>query len=331
MDISWLDAEHPDEGELGGVVALLEAARLADRPFHMSTTFSSHAALIRYGWDEDPPLAATARDARGRVVGYLQVWLPTWDNVHLGEVEVIVDPNHRRQGIGRELFEAGVDRLRVQERKVLLTHALDGPVGAAFAKTFGLSRASLEIQRRLDLSTVDWERVEREYTAAQQYAGGYDLIRLPGDTPEELVADVVALSAAINDAPTDDLDIEDEVFSAERLRAFEAGQRAHARRIYRLVARDRETGVLAGQTMVAIEREQPGYGWQYDTSVVRAHRGHRLGVILKIGMLHWLSEVEPQLRRMDTWNAASNAHMIRVNELLGYTIIMRVVNWQRHL
>ena len=103
------------------------------------------------------------------------------------------------------------------------------------------------------------------------------------------------------------------------------------RRIYRLLARETATGVLAGVTVVAVESEQPWVAEQYDTSVAAAHRGHRLGVLLKVGMLRWLREQEPQLREIQTWNATSNAHMIAVNELLGYQVMMSGVEWQLHI
>ena len=35
--------------------------------------------------------------------------------------------------------------------------------------------------------------------------------------------------------------------------------------------------------------------------------------------------------RLDTWNAASNAHMIGVNEALGYQVIATATGFQRHL
>lgn len=146
-----------------------------------------------------------------------------------------------------------------------------------------------------------------------------------------MVVDVARLTEAINDAPTDDLDVEDEVFSPERIRTFEAAQQASSRRLYRLLARERSTGVPAGQTVVAVDSERPWFGSQYDTSVRRSHRGHRLGLLLKIGMLRWLGADEPQLRRLDTWNAASNTHMIGVNDVLGYRVVANGVTWQRHL
>jgi len=97
------------------------------------------------------------------------------------------------------------------------------------------------------------------------------------------------------------------------------------------VARERATGGLAGHTTDGVPGSTPGYAWQGDTSVARAHRGHRLGLLLKLDMLRWLREEEPQLRTIDTGNAASNSYMISINELLGYRILARHVGWQRHL
>jgi hypothetical protein len=48
-------------------------------------------------------------------------------------------------------------------------------------------------------------------------------------------------------------------------------------------------------------------------------------------MLRWLREAEPQVRVIDTGNAAANSHMISINELLGYEILSRHVAWQRRL
>jgi len=42
---------------------------------------------------------------------------------------------------------------------------------------------------------------------------------------------------------------------------------------------------------------------------------------VKVAMLEWLATAEPQLQRIATWNGESNAHMIAINEALGYTIL----------
>ena len=137
------------------------------------------------------------------------------------------------------------------------------------------------------------------------------------------------MASAINDAPTDDLDIEDEVFNAERMKAYEDACAFRRERAYRVVARHVPTGKLAGQTVVVVESERPAYGDQHDTSVVRAHRGHRLGLLLKAEMLRWLAEDEPQVEHIETFNAESNDHMIGVNEILGYRVMARELAYQK--
>lgn len=329
--VDWLDPERLGPRDVGGAVAVLEAARAVDCPHELPLTVSSLTARLRHGWDGDPAALAVTRGGHGRVSGVLELTLGHWDNPHLGYVNITVDPLERRQGLGRALFEAGVARVREAGRTLVCTDGFDLPAVSAFAKAMGLDRAAEEVKRRQDLRTLDWAALEREYAVAALAAGGYELVRVPGATPVDLLADVAQTTSAINDAPTDDLDVEDEVFTPERIRAYEAAQAAHGRRTYRLVARHRDTGVLAGHTVVAVEGERPDYGEQHDTSVLRGHRGHRLGLLLKIGMLQWLRTEEPQLRTVDTWNAASNEHMIAVNEVLGYRVVARAISWQRHL
>jgi len=292
---------------------------------------SVYSAHIRCGWDGDPPEVAVARDEHGAAVAVLEVHLPNWDNRHLGFVLVTVDPLLRRRGIGARVFETGVERVRAAGRSLLCSECLDAGPGVPFLEKFGLQRASHDVWRRQPVRSIDRARLDKEYARAATSAAGYDLVRIPLPTPTDLIEDVVQITQAINDAPTDDLDIEDEVFSSERIRAFETAQAAQGRRVYRLAARERASGALAGHTMLAVESDRPWHAFQYDTSVLREHRGHRLGVLLKTAMLRWMGEDEPQIRIVDTWNAASNEHMIAVNEALGYEVMANGFTWQRHI
>jgi RimJ/RimL family protein N-acetyltransferase len=172
---------------------------------------------------------------------------------------------------------------------------------------------------------------EEAYAEAAPAAADYDLVRLEGRVPAELLPTISELTAAINDAPIDDLDIEDEVFPVERIRNYETSVIDSGHRLYRVLARSRVTGELAGHTVVAVDAETPTLAHQHDTSVVRAHRGHRLGLLLKSEMLRWLDEVEPQVETIDTWNAETNDHMIAVNERLGYRPLGRELSFQRRL
>lgn len=181
------------------------------------------------------------------------------------------------------------------------------------------------------LADVDRPRLDEAYDAALPYAADYTLERWTLPTPDDRLDALAVMASSINDAPTGDLDYEDEVFTGARMRAYEDARVGRGERLYRVVACHRPTGELAAQTVVAVPGEDPTWGDQHDTSVVRAHRGHRLGLLLKTEMLRWLADAEPQLRTIDTWNAESNDHMIAVNEVLGYLVLGREWAYQRSL
>jgi RimJ/RimL family protein N-acetyltransferase len=96
-----------------------------------------------------------------------------------------------------------------------------------------------------------------------------------------------------------------------------------------VAARHDGTGEPAGLTEIAVDPADPVWGHQMITGVTREHRGHRLGLLVKIAMLEWLREAEPTLERIQTWNAESNRYMIAVNEALGYTILGQPARWWR--
>jgi hypothetical protein len=63
---------------------------------------------------------------------------------------------------------------------------------------------------------------------------------------------------------------------------------------------------------------RPDWGFQQLTAVVRAHRGHRLGLLVKVAMMDWLAKAEPAIEHIVTGNASVNSHMIGINADLGY-------------
>jgi GNAT superfamily N-acetyltransferase len=332
VDLRWLDAEHPAEADLAAAAALLEGARAVDAPHQVPLTRRSFLAEVQHGWDGHPPRYALAVDeTTDRALAVMAFELPYWDNQHLAQGHVTVEPRLRRRGIGAAVLDELTRLARKEDRSVLLVQTDDTEGGAALLAGAGFEPASHEAQRRLDVTAVDRVELARLRAAAEQAAHGYEVLRLPGRVPDELAAATAELTTAINDAPIDDLDIEDEVFPTERLRSFEAAQLASGRRVYRLVAREHATGELAGVTVLGVDSDRPWYGDQFDTSVPRAHRGHRLGMLLKASMLEWLAEAEPQLRSIDTWNAITNPYMVGINEQLGFRVVGLGTVWQLHL
>jgi hypothetical protein len=186
-------------------------------------------------------------------------------------------------------------------------------------------------QRRLVVAGLDHARLARQLTEAEGASADYDIEVLPFPTPDELAAPMLDLHRAMNDAPLDDLRIDDDEWSLARLAASEASAAARAVRLHRLIARRRSDGALGGFTELVVDPLQPEIGNQGDTGVVRGHRGHRLGLRLKVTMLQRVAELEPALVTIDTWNAESNAHMIAVNERLGCFVVATGLLVQRDL
>ena len=328
MDITQFGPN--DTEKLAAFVDVANAVRAADSPWAHPLTVREADGQFQHGWDGEPavPFLGTVD---GTPVAMGECATSDYDNLHLAWSQVEVHPDHRRRGHGTRMLEALAAHARSLGRTSLGTNSWDAEGPRAFADRHGLPVKSVSIRRRQHLDQVDWDGLAALREQALKAAEDYEVVRRTGSTPEDELETVALMTAAINDAPTDDLDIEDEVFSADRVRAYEQAQAARGYRLHRVLARHRGSGELAGHTVVRVEEERPHLGEQHDTSVVRAHRGHRLGVLLKAEMNLWLREVEPRLQTIDTWNAESNDHMIAVNELLGYRVLGRALEYQASL
>ena len=320
---------EPDDAD--DVLASLEirtAATAADAPWEHPWLPARYETMLRKGWDGEAP-TPYLMTVDEEPVATATLSVSEWDNRHLAWLGLAVHPDHRRRGHGSALFERLVEEARALGRTSVGTDGWESDRTLAFAARHGLQERSRAIMRRQHIAELEVGQIRRLYDEAAEAARGYELVRIAGRTPRELVEPMVELVSAINDAPTDDLEIEDEVFTAERLAAYEDTSMTNGDRFYRVVARDRETGALGGHTVVVVEDQRPVIAHQHDTAVARAHRGHRLGLFLKAGMLMWLSEVERQVETVDTWNAESNDHMIAVNEALGYRVMGRELQFQK--
>jgi hypothetical protein len=68
---------------------------------------------------------------------------------------------------------------------------------------------------------------------------------------------------------------------------------------------------------------------QDDTLVAKAHRGNRLGMLVKILNLRRLEAERPSVERILTFNAAENEHMLAINVALGFRPAGHSGEWQR--
>lgn len=277
----------------------------------------------------------------GEPVGTLEISLPTLDNLTNASVEILVVPQHRRQGVGRALYDFAVERARANGRRKVMAHtawtlpglrAHDGGAGPAFAEAMGLGSANLpEVMRRFDLSTLDKANLDSILGKAKISSDGYRLVQWQDAAPEEYLDDISYLdSRLIEDAPMGDLAWEPEKVDADRTRALEKVLKARERRAYHTGAVHEETGSLVAWTTL-VKEEHDWHGWQMITIVEPRHRGHRLGALVKVENLNFFLRHEPEVRVIDTFNAAENSYMISINEEMGFRPLFAFANWQGDL
>jgi GNAT superfamily N-acetyltransferase len=288
------------------------------------------------GWAVEYVLAT----ADGEPAGVLMLFLPQLDNTSNVQLELAVHPDHRRRGVGQALHGHARRRAEQLGRTRLLGMAVaslpDGPArpaaGAEFAVAMGAKPALAEVRRRLDLSTVDEAELDRMLSAAWSRADGYSVVRWRGAPTEEYVHDVAYLDGRLlEDAPTGDLAVEPEKVDADRVRGVEAALAARGARTYHSGVRHDESGRLVAWTTISLSRDVGWHAFQQITIVDPTHRGHRLGMIVKIENLRHALAREPELRVIDTFNAAANEHMIAINEAMGFRPVDAWENWQQSI
>ncbi len=313
--------------DLAAVRALHEtymAGAPLDDPAGPAMAYQTFAGWLAYGWTGLPReawLAPGQAGEPGAVGGYV-LQLPDRDNKELGLLSVCVTPSRRRAGIGTALLRHAAGRARANGRSKLDGETREGSAGEAFARAVGGRPGLTEIRRMLEVAAIPAGHLARLRAEAERAAAGYSLVSWEGPSPGEYVEQLVALNEAMADAPRGPGE-EPETWDADRVRAADQRVAAQGMRHYSLAARHEATGALAGLTEVGVEPERPEWGHQEMTAVARPHRGHRLGLLLKVAMLELLAEREPQIERFLTWNGESNRHMVAINESLGYRIVDR--------
>ncbi|MFF4889648.1 GNAT family N-acetyltransferase [Micromonospora chersina] len=336
MGLSVSPLDPADQATLDAVYRTAVAAQAVDEPDLPPLCRRRFEAPLRHPMPGVDTRWWVAR-LDGATVGWLRMHLHTLDNTDNASVELVVDPAHRRRGVGRALHEHGLRLLRERGGKRLVgstVSPLPGEEGrelpgAAFAAAVGATPALADVRRRLDVTALDRPRLAGLLAGARTAAAGYRTVRWGQHTPEEYVADVAYLEGRLLvDAPLGDLAWEQEKVDAERIRGTERALDARGVRRYHVGAVHEASGRLVAWSMVSLAANTTWHAWQQITIVDPAHRGHRLGLLTKIENLDHTLAHEPELRVIDTFNAATNTHMIAINEQLGYRPAAGSTDWQ---
>ena len=226
---------------------------------------------------------------------------------------------------------------RELQRPTLVVFVIEGSgeigVGPnrSFAAHHGYRVAEENVRRDLAWPRPEGE-LDRLWDEWMAFASDYEIIWWTDATPEELVDARAHLSAIMPaETPHGDIDVGAEHWNAERVRRHEATTDQMGRDLLVSAARHRASGELVGYSELTVSRDQPQTAYQWDTLVVRQHRGHRLGGLLKIATMRLLEAGQYPTEKVTTFNSILNTPMIAVNEALGARVAGAMVAWRKDL
>lgn len=317
MEIHQIDVH--DEAQLKAWFEAQDSAIAHDRPHAVSRTFDALVNQVTIPSDYHQPVLLAAFDD-DEIVGVAELGFSLQDNPHLADLEVTVRPEHRRRGIGRALYGDATARRRAAGRTSACgeVSVVDDEGPLAFARAMGAESVHQEDHLVLELPLSDAEVRE----LAAKVTGDHEIVTWQGRCPDDLIDAYAQLRTQMNqDVPMGELDHEAVVMTPERIRSGEE----RLERSYDIVvaAARRADGVLGGYSLVFLARGSDQV-LQDDTLVMPAHRGHRLGLALKLATYDVVATQHPERTSMHTWTDPDNQAMYATNTAFGYRRVERM-------
>jgi RimJ/RimL family protein N-acetyltransferase len=323
----FLRVNPGDAATLRACHDVMRSAERAEDPLGPPTSPQALAAFLAQGWVANPCEAWLAAAGDGAALGWCWLDLPDREDRRRAEAVIVVGVPQAgrdaagRLGTARELLGQARARAQASGRTDLSVAARVGSPADELLRASPAQAGHLEVRRVLDLRKAPAGHVSSLRETAAGAAAGYSLAHWAGATPPGRLDGVAALLNAMNDALRAQ-GAEDAAWDAGRVRERADSFLALAGvRRYSVAAIHDATGAMAARTQLEVDPASPEWGRQAITAVTRPHRGRRLGLLVKAAMLGWLADAEPGLERIETGNAGVNAHMIAVNEALGFEIL----------
>jgi RimJ/RimL family protein N-acetyltransferase len=287
------------------VEAPIEAER---RPDVAPQPLESHIAFARNLPSRFQDHTWIAEAADGEPVATCACWWNTAGDDRVMECDVFVRRDHRRQRAGWQLVTAIADTTLDVGRSILTWSTFDAaPAGEAFSRSVGAAPGRINRTSELRLEEIDWETVEA-WTGAAGRAMGYTLDLIDGAFPESKRADAARFHHIMQTMPREGLDIGDVMMTAADVAEQDQAHDKAGRERWTILVRD-SSGVCVGGTEVHLEPWEAATAQQQNTGIDPEHRGLGLAKWAKAAMLQRLRLERPEVRRVRTGNAFSNAPM----------------------
>jgi GNAT superfamily N-acetyltransferase len=198
-----------------------------------------------------------------------------------------------------------------------------------FALANGYSLEQVDRMSRIDLP-VDPAIITNKRREAESHSAGYEVVQWVGRCPDEWLTDMARLHQRMStDAPSAGIEFAEEQWDETRVRNLDDMNEAGGRVNLTSAALHLASNRLVGYSDIALPEHEGRPATQEDTLVLKEHRGHRLGMLLKVANLEQLMRVSPTTPRITTFNAEENRPMLSVNEAVGFVPTGYEAAWKK--
>lgn len=286
----------------------------------------------------------------GEVVGRAVVDVPheAGSRVVIATIELL--PRVWGQGIGTAVLPHVEAVARAHGRSVIQNWTeqqasdgprIDAPTGfgsvprdhvARFLEKQGFGLEQVYRVSHLDISAEIDAHVQTLCAQARAAATGYRVVHWLSPTPAERIDGYAWLKSRMStDAPSAGLDADEEKWDARRVTEMEERLAERGQTLLVVAAEHIATGELSAFTELGIGSDHSATTHQNDTLVLKEHRGHRLGLLVKCEALRLWRELMPDSLRIVTYNAEENRPMLSINEAIGFRAIAYEGAWKKEL
>lgn len=304
--------------------------------------------LPHYAPDPDELRFVWAIVVDGRIIGRVGVDIPLEEGSKAAYWLVELLNEFAGRGIGSAGYELVERTAREHGRTVLQSWAehpdtpgprLTPPTGfgtipddraARFYRRHGYTLEQVERRSTLDLAATA-DRVDELLADAETQSSGYRVAQWLAPTPPEYAeAYAWAKSRMSTDVPAAGLEFDEERWDADRLARHEQRLLDGGHATLVTVALDGgDAAVAFNELQIGADRTKATH--QQDTLVLKEHRGHRLGQLVKCAGLRRWRELVPESPHVVTYNAEENRPMLDINERLGFLPEAYSAGWKKVL
>jgi GNAT superfamily N-acetyltransferase len=342
------DADAPDAADFRTMVGIRNRVHAAVYG-EQATIVTPRQVLPAWKEQTDEEIHGFLVRIDGEAVGRAMLHVPLEEGSEVAEPRIEILPEHWGRGAGRTALEHLEALARDRGRTTLHGWTNHFELGGERlpAKTgWGsvpvdhhartLQSAGYELGQVYRASTLDvsgsMDGIQVLLGEARQAADGYRVVSWTLPTPADRRDGYARMKARMStDAPSGDMTYDEESWDGERISRMD--DRMVAQGYTGLVGAVEHiaSGELVAYNELYHLGERSNHTDQNDTLVLKEHRGHRLGMLVKCENLLLWREMMPESTKVMTHNAEENRPMLDINEAMGFVPTAYSGAWQKKL